>query len=396
MADCVLLVFNCGSSSVKFEVLVLPQARVLLTGTLDSLGSEHARLVWQVAGGQEHVEACGGLALRAGMLKIIDLLGAMEQVPVLDGVVHRVVHGGAQFTAPTVVNDVVLATLKSLIPLAPLHNPANILGIELARSLFQVPSIAVFDTAFHQSMPEHAYLYPVPWSWLEDYGVRRYGFHGISHAYVSEQVLGQDSSMERGLLSAHLGNGASLAAIVKGACVDTTMGMTPLEGLMMGTRCGSIDPGLLDYLVGKTGQTITQITAVLNGKSGLLGISGVSHDMRLLSERAQQGDERCRLARWMFVYRLAKHVAALVVALPHFSGLIFTGGIGEHDGEVRLQVMQQLHHFGVVADVVANQNCQAPLTLISAEASQVKVWVVKTNESLAMARQAFVCLQALE
>jgi acetate kinase len=390
MVSSVVLVFNCGSSSIKFELLLLPEAQVYLTGTFDSLGSSHAQLIWQVQGGAKQTEACAGLEVQGGLEQIVALLHK-ESLPPVDVVVHRVVHGGAEFSAPVVMDAQKLATLKKLIPLAPLHNPANIMGIELAQSLFSVPSVAVFDTAFHATMPEHAYLYPLPYAWYEDYGVRRYGFHGVSHAYVVAAAQAEDAKLE-GIISAHLGNGASLAAAWQGQCIDTTMGMTPLEGLMMGTRCGTIDPGLIDYLVTQTGQSVSQVTQALNKESGLLGISGVSHDMRQLEERGEQGDLRCQLARRMFAYRLVKQIAALAVTLPRFDALLFTGGIGENDRAMRAEVVQALHHFGLVLDDKANDGAKEALVVISAEASLVKVLVLRTNEALEMARQAVACL----
>jgi len=305
------------------------------------------------------------------------------------GVGHRVVHGGERFTSSIRVDDAVIAALRSLGHLAPLHNPANVAGIEAVRAVMpDLPQVAVFDTAFHQTMPPHAFRYAVPEEWYLRYGVRRYGFHGISHRFVSERaasMLGRRSHELR-LVTAHLGNGCSATAVRDGVSVDTTMGLTPLEGLVMGTRSGDVDPGLLGYLGGRTGMNVDELTHVLNVDSGLQGLSGVGYDMRTVAAAAADGSERARLAVEVFVHRLSKAIAGLVVGLQRFDALVFTGGIGENSAVVRSLVLSRLGFLGLAEDVEANADHGRRTGGRVSLPGSVLALVVPTDEELLIAR----------
>jgi acetate kinase len=305
------------------------------------------------------------------------------------GAGHRVVHGGEQFSSSILVNDAVIAALRSASHLAPLHNPANLAGIEAVRAVLpDLPQVAVFDTAFHQTMPPHAFRYAVPEEWYTRYAVRRYGFHGISHQFVSQQaavLLGRPPGELR-LVTAHLGNGCSAAAVRDGVSVDTTMGLTPLEGLVMGTRSGDVDPGLLGYLAGRTGRSLDELTMALNTNSGLLGLAGAGSDMRTVEAAAAAGNERAQLAIEVFVYRLAKAIAALVVGLQRLDALIFTGGIGENSAVVRSLVLSRLGFLGLTEDVQANGDHGRHTAGRISLGGPVVALVVPTDEELLIAR----------
>jgi acetate kinase len=305
------------------------------------------------------------------------------------GAGHRVVHGGEQFSSSILVNDAVIAALRSASHLAPLHNPANLAGIEAVRAVLpDLPQVAVFDTAFHQTMPPHAFRYAVPEEWYTRYAVRRYGFHGISHQFVSQQaavLLGRPPGELR-LVTAHLGNGCSAAAVRDGVSVDTTMGLTPLEGLVMGTRSGDVDPGLLGYLAGRTGRSLDELTIALNTDSGLLGLAGAGSDMRTVEAAAAAGNERAQLAVEVFVHRLAKAIAALVVGLQRLDALIFTGGIGENSAIVRSMVLSRLGFLGLTEDVQANADHGLHTAGRISLGGPVVALVVPTDEELLIAR----------
>ena len=299
------------------------------------------------------------------------------------------VHGGERFSSSIRVDDEVIAALRTFSHLAPLHNPANLAGIEAVRAILpDLPQVAVFDTAFHQTMPPHAFRYAVPEEWYTRYGVRRYGFHGISHHFVSQQaaVLLGRPARELRLVTAHLGNGCSAAAVRDGVSVDTTMGLTPLEGLVMGTRSGDVDPGLLDYLAGQTGMSLGMLTTTLNTGSGLQGLSGVGNDMRTVEAAAAAGNERAQLAVEIFVYRLAKAIAGLVVGLQRLDALIFTGGIGENSAVVRSMVLRQLGFLGLTEDIQANADHGRRTGGRISLAGPVLALVVPTDEELLIAR----------
>ncbi|WP_034388050.1 acetate kinase [Deinococcus sp. YIM 77859] len=383
------LVVNCGSSSVKFALLRPTSGEVRLSGLAERLGSEAAAVRVDRPGERVTVPLPRGSYPEAFgvLLAELDRLGARRDV---GAVGHRVVHGGARFSAPALITPEVLEVIRACVPLAPLHNPANVAGIEAARAAFpDLPHVAVFDTAFHQTMPEVAYRYAVPPAWYHEHGVRRYGFHGISHAFVAGEaarLLGRDLS-ELHLVTAHLGNGCSVTAIAGGRSVDTSMGLTPLEGLVMGTRSGDVDPGLHDYLAREAGLSLGEITADLNRHSGLLGLSGLTNDMRELEAAAAAGDERARLAVEIFVYRLAKTVAGMAVALGRLDALVFTGGIGENSATVRAATLARLELLGFRPDAAANARAVRGQGGRITLPEGTPALVVNTNEERMIARE---------
>ncbi|MGM9322648.1 acetate kinase [Deinococcus aquaticus] len=383
------LVLNCGSSSVKFALLDVRSGAVGLSGLAERLGSGDASARLDLPGGRRSVALPGGTYAEAFAV----IAGALDELGVrgdVGAVGHRVVHGGEHFSEPALITPEVLDAVRACVPLAPLHNPANIAGIEAARAAFpHLPQVAVFDTAFHQSMPEVAFRYAVPESWYRQHGVRRYGFHGTSHAFVAAgaaRVL--DRPLESlNLVTAHLGNGCSVCAVAGGRSVDTSMGLTPLEGLVMGTRSGDVDPGLHDFIARQAGLSLSEVTAALNRESGLLGLSGLSNDMRELEEAAARGHAGARLAVEAFVYRLAKQMAGMAVALGRVDALVFTGGIGENSAAVRGAVLARLGVLGAAVDPALNARAvRGESGLISPEGS-LPALVVNTNEELMIARQ---------
>jgi acetate kinase len=385
-----VLVLNSGSSSVKFALLRPATGERLLGGIGEELGTPEAVLRVRRFPGDAVEEKLPGGTHQAVLARVLDRVGEAEAGGGrLLGAGHRVVHGGERFTASVRVDDSVIAAVRSLDHLAPLHNPANLAGIEAVREVLpDLPQVAVFDTAFHHTMPPHAFRYAVPEEWYARHAVRRYGFHGISHRFVSGQAaarLGRPPRELR-LVTAHLGNGCSAAAVRDGISVDTTMGLTPLEGLVMGTRSGDVDPGLHGYLAEKAGLGVEQVTGALNEESGLLGLSGVSNDMRMVTAEAARGNERARLALDVFAYRLAKAVAGLVVGLERLDALVFTGGIGENSALVRSLVLARLGFLGLVEDAEANASHGRRTGGRISVAGRVLALVVPTDEELLIAR----------
>jgi acetate kinase len=390
-----VLVINCGSSSIKFAVIELERQQTLVTGLAERLHAPDARLVIQtpVSGetpGSKHtIELPGGnheTAVRE-ILERLDHYGVQPEG--LLGIGHRVVHGGEHFRSSTLLDAQILEQINTCSKLAPLHNPANIEGIEITRKLFpNLDQVAVFDTAFHQSLPEHAYLYALPYALYETQGIRRYGFHGTSHRFVAEQAAEQLGKPLHAcqLITAHLGNGCSATAIRNGKSVDTTMGLTPLEGLVMGTRSGDLDPGIVFHLADSCGYSLNDLNKLLNRESGLLGISGLSNDMRTLQEAAEQGHSRAKLAIDIFCYRLAKAIAGLTVALERVDALVFTGGIGENSAVVRSRVLQQLGALGYQLDAEANAGHGRVHNGRITQAASTLALVIPTNEELMIAQ----------
>ncbi len=382
-----ILVLNCGSSSAKFAVLDTDDGRELLSGIAQRLGSPQASLDWKFQGEKES-KALPGADHNGGLRAVVDLLKVVGLADGLRGVGHRVVHGGSRFSGSMAVTPEVEAMITECIPLGPLHNPPNLLGIHVARELFpKLPQVAVFDTAFHQTMPPKAYTYPVPYEWLEKHQVRRYGFHGTSHRFVAQHAVRQlglppgDSA----LVTAHLGNGCSCTAVKNGKSVDTTMGLTPLEGVVMGTRSGSVDPAIVGHMARALNQPAERIIDALNKQSGLLGVSGLSNDMRIIEEAAAKGHERAKLALDIFCYVLAKSLASLVVPLGRLDALVFTGGIGENSALVRAQVVGQLGFLGLTLDPARNAvHGKGHRGRITRE-SRPQAAVVPTNEELMIA-----------
>jgi acetate kinase len=351
-----VLVLNCGSSSAKFAVIDPASGDEPLSGIAQRLGTPEAALDWTLRG-ERRSRPLPGADHEAALRAVVDALAHAGLSDGLGGVGHRVVHGADRFSASTAITPEVLAEIEACVALSPLHNPPNLVGIRLGRALFpKLPQVAVFDTAFHQTMPPRAYVYPVPYAWLEQHRVRRYGFHGTSHRFVAQQAVKQLGlpPEDCALVTAHLGNGCSCAAVRNGASVDTTMGLTPLEGLMMGTRSGSIDPAIVSTMAAALGRSADRIVEALNKASGLLGVSGVSNDLRAVQAAAERGEARAALAIEIFCYVLAKAVAGLVVPLGRIDALIFTGGIGENSALVRSKVIAQLEFLGFSLDPEAN------------------------------------------
>lgn len=381
-----VLVINCGSSSVKFALIDVASEQPLITGLVECVGSPQAALSWKQAGAKG-AKALPDANLVESLSEVISILPREAEVIAVG---HRVVHGGEAFSGSVLICDQVMAALERCSALAPLHNPANIAGIRAAQKVFpQLPQVGVFDTAFHQTLPRHAYLYPVPYEWYTELGLRRYGFHGTSHRYVAEESarrLGQ-APEQLSLVIAHLGNGCSACAIEAGQSVDTTMGLSPLEGLVMGTRSGDVDPALHEFISQAKGWSLERIMNALNKESGLLGLSGQSNDMRTLVDAAEAGDERAQLAIDVFAYRLAKSILALTAALSKLDAIVFTGGIGENSQPVRAKTLAHLKVLGLRIDEDLNaQNGEAGSGRITA-AGSIPALVVPTNEELMIARE---------
>ena len=389
MSDTMILVINTGSSSIKVALIDMPSETLLAEAIAQRLGEQQASLSLTFHGETEQTDiACADH--QKAMQQILDALLNRVDKKSIAAFGHRVVHGGEKFVAPTLLDTAVIAEIAALSHLAPLHNPANLLGIRAAMKQFpDIPHIAVFDTAFHHAMPLHASLYAVPYHWYTEYGVRRYGFHGTSHHYVGMQaaaILGRAFN-DCNLITAHLGNGCSATAIAGGKSVDTSMGMTPLEGLVMGTRSGDIDPGLHDYMARQSGDSLESITNTLNRESGLLGISGQSNDMRTLLDATANNDERAALAVDLFCYRLAKSLAGLSVALTHVDAIVFTGGIGEHSGLIREKTVSQLALLGARIDTERNnEHGKYSDGFINIATDSIPLLVVATNEEKMIAR----------
>jgi acetate kinase len=372
-----VLVLNSGSSSVKYQLVEMSDESRPASGVVERIGEE--------GGVADHAEALRQVAAE------LDAQGLGLDSPRLAAVGHRVVHGGTRFTAPTLITGAVLAEIRALVPLAPLHNPANITGIEVARGLRpDLPQVAVFDTAFHATIPEAAARYAVDRATAERYGIRRYGFHGTSHAYVSRataDLLGRDPA-DVNVIVLHLGNGASASAVRGGVCVDTSMGLTPLEGLVMGTRSGDVDPGVVFHLARVAGLGTDEIDTLLNKKSGLLGLCG-ANDMREIGRRMGEGDPDAQLAFDVYVHRLRRYVGAFTAVLGRVDAIAFTAGVGENSAAVREAAMSGLQALGVTLDSVRNAVRAPGARLISAPSSQVAVAVVPTDEELAIARDTY-------
>jgi acetate kinase len=382
-----VLVLNSGSSSVKFALLHPGTGERVLGGQAEEVGTPHAVLHIQPQGSDPRTEQPGDGSYPAVISRILECVP--QSAPGLIAAGHRVVHGGDRFTASVLVDDEVIAAIRSFSPLAPLHNPKALAGIEAVRAARPgLPQVAAFDTAFHHTMPPPAFRYAIPEEWYTRHGVRRYGFHGISYRFVSArtaELLGRPPGELR-LVAAHLGNGCSAAAIRDGVSVDTTMGLTPMEGLVMGTRSGDVDPGMFGYLADQAGLTVGQLNDTLDTASGLTGLSGVGNDMRDIQSGVAAGNERAELALEVFVHRLAKAIAGLVVGLERLDALIFTGGIGEKSVEVRSRVLARLAFLGLAEDPAANaQHGQATGGRISPD-RPVLALVVPTDEELMIAR----------
>jgi acetate kinase len=385
-----VLVLNCGSSSLKFAVIDPDTPVEHVSGIAQRLGSPEASLDVRQNGTKTSRPIAGALHDEA-LHAIVDVLRELGLADGLLAVGHRVVHGGSKFAGSMAITPEIIAKVEECIPLGPLHNPPNLVGIRIAQNLFPgLLQVGVFDTAFHQTMPPVAYTYPVPHEWLERQGVRRYGFHGTSHRFVAREALRLTGlpAGDHGFVTAHLGNGCSATAVKNGKSVDTTMGLTPLEGLMMGTRSGSIDPAIIGHVSDALGRPAKEILDVLNKKSGLLGVSGLSNDMRTVEEAAAAGHERAKLALDLFCYVLAKTIAALVVPLGRLDALVFTGGIGENSTTVRSMTIERLGFLGLTLDAAANATHGRAHGGRITTGRSPQALVVPTNEELMIAEDA--------
>ena len=396
-----VLVINSGSSSIKYQLFNMDDGAVLASGAVERIGEAQGLHRHQLHKGTDITASCDPQHIgdhREGLSRIGILLresGAITGLSELFAIGHRVVHGGESFREPALINTAVVQQIRDMIPLAPLHNPANLMGIEVALAQApDVPQVAVFDTAFHQSIPAHAYRYALPDALYTEQRVRRYGFHGTSHAYVAKQaadLLGKPLTSLK-LITLHLGNGASAAAIAQGQSVDTSMGMTPLEGLVMGTRCGDLDPAIHFYLARNTGLDFDAIESLLNNESGLKGICG-ANDMREVHRLADAGDARARLALEIYCYRIKKYIGAYYAVLGGLDAVVFTGGIGENDAWVREHCCTGLEALGIALDPHKNASARREAFDWHSETSRVSLLVIPTNEELEIALQAVSCIE---
>lgn len=394
-----VLVINCGSSSLKFQLINSDSEAVLAKGLCERIGID-GRLTYQPAGGEKEVSDKAMPTHTEAIQFVIDALtnektGVVKSLDEIGAVGHRVVHGGEKFASSVVITDEVKKAVEECNDLAPLHNPANLIGVAACEKLMPgTPMVAVFDTAFHQTMPEKAYMYGLPYEYYEKYKVRRYGFHGTSHSYVSKrtaEILGVPYDQTKTIVC-HLGNGASVSAVLNGQCVDTSMGLTPLEGLVMGTRSGDIDPAILEFIAKKENLDIAGLMNMLNKKSGVYGLSNnLSSDFRDLDAAAAEGNVPAKIALEVFAYRVAKYVGSYVAAMNGVDNIVFTAGIGENSGAVRADVLSYLGYLGIEVDEEANKKGGEEV-VISTPDSKVKVLVVPTNEELAIARETVALL----
>ena len=396
-----VLVINCGSSSLKFQLINAETEKVLAKGLCERIGID-GRLTYQPAGGEKEKSDLAMPTHTEAIQFVIDALtnektGVVKSLDEIGAVVHRLVHGGEKFASSVVITDEVKKAVEECNDLAPLHNPANLIGVAACEKLMPgTPMVAVFDTAFHQTMPEKAYMYGLPYEYYEKYKVRRYGFHGTSHSFVSKraaEVMGK-SYDEVKTIVCHLGNGSSVSAVLNGKCVDTSMGLTPLEGLVMGTRSGDIDPAIMEFIAKKENLDIEGVMEVLNKKSGVFGISGgLSSDFRDLTDAMNAGDKKAKIAMDVFSYRVAKYIGSYAAAMNGVDDIVFTAGIGENDDYVREEVCKYLGYLGVDFDSEVNKGLRGKEAELTKEGSKVKVFVIPTNEELAIARETLALVK---
>lgn len=390
-----VLVINCGSSSLKYQLINMDNKNVLAQGLVERIGingsiltqKSESKSKYIIEEPMENHEDAIKLVLEALVDKVHGVIDSMEEIAAVG---HRVVHGGERYSKSVLIDDEVMKYIEECVNLAPIHNPPNIIGIKACLELMpNTPMVAVFDTAFHQTMPEKAYIYPLPYELYKENGIRKYGFHGTSHKYVANKVsetLGKDIK-DLKIITCHLGNGVSIAAIKDGISIDTTMGFTPLEGIAMGTRCGSIDPAIIIYLVKELGYTEDEVSEVLNKKSGVLGISGVSSDFRDIKNAAyKEGNHRAQLALDIFHYKIKTQIGAYTAAMSGVDTIVFTAGVGENSVETREESLKGLEFMGIEIDKERN-NVYGELKEISSDASKVKIFVVPTNEELMIAEE---------
>jgi len=396
-----ILVLNCGSSSIKYQLINMDSLEVLAVGVVEKIGMQGSFMKHEKANGQKVKFEGEILDHKIGIEYVLGVLtsvkhGCIKELTEIDAVGHRVVHGGERFNSSVYITDEVIAEMEKCIDLAPLHNPPNLKGIYAIQSLIpDVPQVGVFDTAFHQSMPDYAYMYGIPYALYKKYGIRRYGFHGTSHRYVSKracEILGVDYKNTK-IVTCHLGNGASVAAIKNGESVDTSMGFTPLEGLIMGTRAGDLDIGAVTYIMEKEKIGVKTASTLFNKHSGMLGITGISSDARDIENAFIEGNERARLAMEMYDYRIRKYIGAYAAAMGGIDILLFTGGIGENSDLTRAGICKDLEFLGIELDESINTGLRGKEKVISKEGLKVKVMVVPTNEELTIAQDTQVLVE---
>jgi len=388
-----ILVLNCGSSSIKYKVYGMPEQTELAAGIIEKIGHSDSFLKFNTKNGEKEIIKQEVKEHKAGIELIFKLLtdeknGVLKSLNEIGAVGHRIVHGGDEFMSSVVINQEVIDSIEKFSDLAPLHNPANLQGVYAIKKILpNVPNIAVFDTSFHQTIPQYAYMYAISYEYYEKYGIRRYGFHGTSHRYVAKRAcefLGLKPEESR-LITAHLGNGGSITAIKNGQSIDTSMGMTPVEGLMMGSRSGNIDLGVLIYLMEKENLSAEQINEIINKKSGLLGISGISADMRDIEAAIKQGNSRAKLASDMYKYYILKYISGYIAVLGGIDAIVFTGGVGENQPDMRKYVCDNLAFLGVNFNDDINKQTMGKEAELSFPNSKIKVAVIPTNEELAIA-----------
>lgn len=389
-----ILVINCGSSSLKYQLIDMEGEKVLAKGLVERIGIEGSRIKHEPINAEKVVIEEPIQDHKKALKMVVEAIvskehGVIESMNQITAVGHRVVHGGEDFSKSVIITDKVMEALEKNIELAPLHNPPNIIGIEACKAIMpDVPMVAVFDTAFHQTIPEENYIYAIPYEYYEKYKIRRYGFHGTSHKYVAfrtAEILGRDLK-DLNIVTCHLGNGASITAIKSGVSIDTSMGFTPLEGLAMGTRSGNIDPAIIPFLMKKENMSCDEVNDVLNKESGVLGISGISSDFRDLEDEADKGNKRAQLALNIFANRVNKYIAAYIAELGRVDAIVFTAGVGENSPLIRKMVCDGLDFIGVMIEDELN-DVKGKERIISSEDSKVKVLIVPTNEELMIARE---------
>lgn len=399
-----VLVLNAGSSSIKYQLFDVDQKVVLAKGMVDKIGMADSALFNNRDDGDEVrlegeiVDHQAGIEYVLGVL-ISEKHGSVKSLEEIDAVGHRVVHGGESFQSSVLINDQIIKKIEECVPLAPLHNPPNLKGIYAVTELMpETPQIAVFDTAFHQTMPKSAYMYAIPYSLYKKYGLRRYGFHGTSHHYVSRracEIMDLDYQSQK-IITCHLGNGGSITAINHGKSVDTSMGLTPVEGMIMGTRSGDLDLGVLTYIIDKEELNVNEANTLINKHSGILGISGVSSDMREVEKASDDGNNRARLALEMYEYRIVKYIGSYTAAMSGVDMIVFAGGIGENDDRVREAICKRFGYLGLEFDSEKNKGLRSREAVISKHNSKVKVLVVPTNEELVIAQESVKVIDGIK
>ena len=387
-----ILVVNAGSSSLKYQLIDMKKESCIAKGLCERIGADDSKLIHKVKGKEDYVVEQAMASHKEAVQLVLDTLvdkkvGVIKKLDEIDAVGHRVVHGGEKYTESVIIDNEVILDCEKLSGLAPLHNPANIIGIKACKDVLpDKPQVAVFDTAFHSTMPSYAYLYAIPYNIYTNLQVRKYGFHGMSHKYVSELANKAVHKKSSKIITCHLGNGASVSAIKDGVCIDTSMGFTPLEGVAMGTRSGDIDPSVVMYVAKRVGRPFEDVMSVLNKKSGILGVSGVSNDFRDVAKAAEEGNERAQLALDIFAYRVKKYIGSYIAALGGVDAIVFTAGVGENDAKMRAKILEGMEGLGIKVNEKKNE-ADSDKDVKSIGAGKVKVFVIPTNEELVIARE---------